>query len=194
MKKIHFLLLFLLPVYVNNVLGQDKTLEVGDKAPSFTAVSDNGRVWDSQDYYFKDYVIIYFYPAAMTGGCTKQACSFRDNYGKLKEMNADVVGISGDEVENLKYFKKAHQLNFPLLADPDGKIARKFGVPLRDGGRIEREVDGKSVTLNRGVTSSRWTFVVDMEGNIIYKNTDVNPERDSEVVMNVIEKHREKEM
>jgi thioredoxin-dependent peroxiredoxin len=194
MKAIHSLLLFFLPLSVNIVLGQDKVLDVGDKAPSFTAVSDNGNKWDSQDYYFKDFVIIYFYPAAMTGGCTKQACSFRDNYKKLKEMNADVVGISGDEVENLKYFKMAHQLNFPLLADPDGKIAKKFGVPLRDGGQIERKVEGTSVTLNRGVTAARWTFIIDKEGNIIYKNTDVNPEEDSDVVMNVIEKHRNNEM
>ncbi len=194
MKAIHSLLLFFLPLSVHIVLGQDKALDVGDKAPSFAAVSDNGNKWDSQDYYFKDFVIIYFYPAAMTGGCTKQACSFRDNYEKLKEMNADVVGISGDEVENLKYFKMAHQLNFPLLADPDGKIAKKFGVPLRDGGQIERKVEGTSVTLNRGVTAARWTFIIDKEGNIIYKNTDVNPEEDSDVVMNVIEKHRNNEM
>ena len=194
MKKNYFLFLFMLPFSINIVFGQEETLDVGDKAPSFTAVSDNNNIWDSQDYYFKDYVIIYFYPAAMTGGCTKQACSFRDNYKKLKELNADVVGISGDEVENLKYFKKAHQLNFPLLADPDGKIAKKFGVPLRDGGKIEREVEGTSVTLNRGVTSARWTFIIDKEGNIIYKNTDVNPEKDSEVVMNVIEKHRNNDL
>lgn len=173
--------------------GQDNGLEVGDKAPSFSAMSDEGKMWNSDDYYYKDYVIIYFYPAAMTGGCTKQACSFRDNYEKIKDLNADVVGISGDEVENLKYFKMANQLNFPLLADPDGSIAEKFGVPLRDGGQIEREIDGNKVTLNRGVTSSRWTFVVDKEGSIIYKNTDVNPESDSQVVMNVIEKHRNQE-
>lgn len=190
MKLIKSVLTVVFLLSALSLYSQDKGLEVGDKAPSFSAMSDEGKIWDTDDYYFNDYVIIYFYPAAMTGGCTKQACSFRDNYEKIKNLNADVVGISGDEVENLKYFKMANQLNFPLLADPDGSIAMKFGVPLRDGGQIEREINGDKVTLKRGVTSSRWTFVVDKKGNIIYKNTDVNPESDSEVVMNVIEKHR----
>lgn len=171
---------------------QDVSLDVGDKAPSFSAVDSEGDKWESDDFYHKDYVVLYFYPAAMTGGCTKQACSFRDSYEEIKEMNAIVVGISGDEAENLKYFKMANDLNFPLLADPEGDIAKKFGVPLRDGGKIEREVNGDKVTLNRGVTTARWTFIVDKEGNIIYKDTDVNPEEDSDQVMAAIEKHKEK--
>jgi peroxiredoxin Q/BCP len=189
MKKINLILLTLLGLGMAFTYAQEISLHVGDKAPSFSATTSQGTQWDSEDYYFKDYVVVYFYPAAMTGGCTKQACSFRDNYEKIKDMNATVVGISGDEVENLKYFKMAHQLNFPLLADPEGKIAKKFGVPTRDGGKIEREIDGETVTLNRGVTSARWTFVIDKQGNIIYKDTDVNPEKDSNEVMAAIQEH-----
>lgn len=190
MKNITLFVTLLLSAILSNAIAQDTRLNIGDKAPMFSAQSDDGTKWNSEDFYYKDYVIVYFYPAAMTGGCTKQACSFRDNHDKLEKLNATVVGISGDEVENLKYFKMAHQLNFPLLSDPEGRIAKKFGVPLRNGGQIERDIEGQHVTLNRGVTAQRWTFVVDKSGTIIYKDTNVTPEEDSNNVMTAIEKHR----
>jgi peroxiredoxin Q/BCP len=70
----------------------------------------------------KKVVVVYFYPAAMTGGCTKQACSFRDDKAVLEALDAIVIGISGDEVQSLQYFKEAHSLNFPLLSDPREKL------------------------------------------------------------------------
>jgi len=159
---------------------------VGDKAPSFTAKDDNGDSWSTDQIYGSSILVIYFYPAAMTGGCTKQACSFRDDKANFDKMDAVVVGISGDEIQNLQYFKEAHDLNFPLLSDPDGSIAKRFGVPLRDGGSITRNIDGKDVTLERGVTSSRWTFIIDKSGKIVYKNSEVNAEKDSETTLSII--------
>jgi peroxiredoxin Q/BCP len=79
-----------------------------------------------------------------------------------------------------------NNLNFPLLADPDGSIAKAFGVPIRDGGQVVRTVDDKEVTLTRNVTASRWTFVIDQKGNIIYKDTDVNAAQDSEKILNFL--------
>ena len=128
----------------------------------------------------------------MTGGCTKQACSYRDFQEEFQDLDATVVGISGDEVDNLKVFKEAHQLNFTLLSDPDGSVAEKYGVPLKDGGSIDREVNGINYTLNRGVTTSRWTFVIDKDGKVIYKNANVNATEDSKEVMEVIKKHKDK--
>ena len=134
----------------------------------------------------KKVIVLYFYPAAMTGGCTKQACAFRDDKTQFDQLDALVVGISGDKVENLEYFKLAHDLNFPLLSDEDGSIAKKFGVPLRDGGSITRQIQGSDVTLERGVTTSRWTFVIDKNGKIAYINSEVNAEKDSETTLDII--------
>lgn len=166
---------------------QKKTvLKVGDKAPAFTAKDDTGKTWKSSDVVGKKVVVVYFYPADMTGGCTKQACGFRDDMNKLKKQGVVVVGVSGDSVRNHQLFKKVHQLNFTLLADEHGKVAKMFGVPLRKGGSIKREIDGKIETLTRGVTASRWTFVVNRKGEIAFKNTKVNAAGDSKAIMKVV--------
>ncbi|MEX2600363.1 MAG: peroxiredoxin [Balneolaceae bacterium] len=168
-------------------MAQDATLTIGDIAPSFEATTADGETWKSEDVVGDQILVVYFYPAAMTGGCTDQACSFRDNRSKLTEMGAEVVGVSGDLVESLKVFKITNNLNFPLLSDPEGSIASAFGVPLRDGGTITREVDGETVELTRGVTASRWTFIIDREGTIVYRDTEVDAAGDSEAVMTAIE-------
>ena len=162
-------------------------VESGDKSPQFSALDDSGKLWNSDDYVGKKILIVYFYPAAMTGGCTKQACAFRDDKSKLDALDVIVVGVSGDKVENLKYFREAHNLNFPLLADHDGSIASKFGVPIKDGGSIVREIGGNDITLERGVTSSRWTFIIAKNGKIAYKNTEVSAAEDSEQTIKVIQ-------
>lgn len=158
-------------------------LAIGDKAPAFTAKTDDGSTWKLADYVGKKNVVVYFYPAAMTGGCTKQACAYRDAQPAIESANAVVVGISGDNVEGLKLFKKAENLNFTLLSDQTGEIAKSFGVPLKDGGTITREVEGKSYDLVRGATASRWTFIIDKKGNIVYKNEQVDATKDAEAVL-----------
>ncbi len=164
----------------------DQALKTGDKIPVFSLPDENSNTWSVTDYIGTKTIIIYFYPAAMTGGCTKQACSYRDDQSKLEEAGAIVVGISGDESENLAYFKKAHNLNFPLLSDKDGTVAKKFGVPLSEGGSIEQEIDGQTLQLERGVTAKRWTFIADKDGEIRYINRSVDAENDSKNVLEVI--------
>lgn len=162
---------------------------MGDRVPNFTAMADDGKIWDSENFIGKKNLVVYFYPAAMTGGCTKQACAYRDAQEDLLSVNADVVGISGDEVKNLELFKRVNNLNFTLLSDPDGEIARMFGVPIREGEKsIKREVDGIIHTLSRDLTTSRWTFIIDKEGKIIYKSTDVDAAEDSKTVFEVLSK------
>jgi peroxiredoxin Q/BCP len=156
---------------------------VGDKAPAFTAKTDDGSIWKLADFKGKKNVVVYFYPAAMTGGCTKQACAYRDSQPAIESANAVVVGISGDNPDGLKLFKKAENLNFTLLSDEKGEIARMFGVPVKDGGTITREVEGKSYDLVRGATASRWTFIIDKKGNIVYKNEQVDAAKDAEAVL-----------
>ena len=178
MKTIFFFLIAV--VFAGSAFAQ---VAVGDKAPAFTAKTDEGSIWKLDDYIGKKNVVVYFYPAAMTGGCTKQACAYRDAQPAIESANAVVVGVSGDNPEGLKLFKKAENLNFTLLADEKGEIARMFGVPVKEGGTITREVEGKSFDLTRGATASRWTFIIDKKGKIVYKNEQVDAAKDAEVVL-----------
>jgi peroxiredoxin Q/BCP len=166
-------------------------VKVGDPAPVFESTDDQGQAWKSTDHVGKKILVVYFYPADLTGGCTKQACSFRDDMKDLTDKGIEVVGISGDSVENHQLFKKVKELNFTLLADEKGSVAKKFGVmPLKPGGEFTyKDANGKEIaTLKRGVTIPRWTFVIDKEGKVIYKNTQVDPQKDSKQVLEVIAK------
>ncbi len=162
------------------------SLEQGDLAPKLQAVDDAGQIWDSSDHIGKNVVVVFFYPADLTSGCTAQACGFQRQLAELKAAGADVVGVSGDSVTNHQLFKQTHSLSFPLLADEDGKVAEAFGVPVRSGGQITRVVEGQQKQLIRGVTAQRWTFVIGLDGTIIHKNTAVNAANDSQSVLKVI--------
>ena len=168
------------------IAAQEVVLEVGDRAPVFQAPADDGSMWRSADHVGSEIVVVYFYPAAMTGGCTAQACAFRDNRTQLEELGATVVGVSGDRLENLRIFKGQNRLNFPLLSDPNGVVMRAFGVPTRAGATITREVDGQQVELTRDVTAARWTFIIGRDGRILHKETEVDPEGDSSAVIEAI--------
>lgn len=184
MKTITFILFMLIGIM--SKAQENPTLEIGDSAPDFSTLSDNGTNWNSTDFVGKKIIVVYFYPAAMTGGCTKQACAYRDFNTEIESSNAIVVGVSGDKVEGLKLFKKAHDLNFTLLSDESGEIATKFGVPTKDGGKILREINGQEFELVRGTTASRWTFIIDKSGKIVYKNSEVDATKDTEQVLEFI--------
>lgn len=170
-----------------SLTAQETVVNKGDKVAGFKAMADDGSVWKSKKALKKSNLVVYFYPAAMTGGCTKQACAYRDDQADLAKLNAQVVGVSGDEVKNLELFKMANNLNFTLLSDPKGEIAGLFGVPFKSERKsIKREIDGQEFDLFRDVTTSRWTFVLDQKGRVVYKSTEVNPEQDSKAVMAVL--------
>lgn len=167
-------------------------LSVGDKVPMFKAPADDGTTWDIKDHLGKDFLVVYFYPGAMTGGCTKQACAYRDRQQDLEQADVTVVGISGDKVENLKLFKKAENLNFTLLSDEKGEISKAFGVPVGAGASLKKVVEGTEYEISRELSTKRWTFVVDKDGRIIYRNDAVNPEKDTEEVLNFIKLQTQK--
>lgn len=108
---------------------------------------------------------------------------------KLEGKNVEVIGVSGDAVKNQQLFKSTHKLNFTLLADEDGSVAKKFGVPVGKGGEFKtKDADGKEVVLKRGVTAQRWTFIIDKEGKVALKNTKVAAAEDSKKILEAVEK------
>ncbi len=156
---------------------------LGEKIPNFTASDQDGAKWVLKKHLKSaEYLVVYFYPVAFTGGCTKQACSYRDLKGELTAVGAQVVGVSGDKSETLGLFALEHQLNFTLLADENGEIADLFGVPHSEGGSITREIKGQSFDLERGTTIKRWTFILDQKGTLIYRDMEVNAAEDSDKV------------
>ncbi len=129
-------------------------LEEGAKAPAFTLPADNGSKVKLADLKGSP-VVLYFYPADDTPGCTKEACAFRDRSAELKKLGAKVIGISPDDVASHVKFRDKFTLNFPLLADTDHKVAEKFGAWR------EKNMYGKK---KMGIARS--TFLIDAEGKI----------------------------
>jgi peroxiredoxin Q/BCP len=182
------LVLLLALAFVGVGMNAARAIDVGDKAPSFTATDDQGKPWDSADHIGKGVLVVYFYPADLTGGCTKQACGFRDDMQALTSKGVEVVGVSGDSVANHQLFKQVKNLNFTLLADEKGTIAKAFGVPTKAGAVFKfKGADGQTHTLKRGVTASRWTFVIDKQGKIALKETKVNAAEDAKAVAAAVE-------
>ena len=112
-----------------------RAVDVGQKAPAFEATDDQGQPWKSSDHVGKGVLVVYFYPAAMTGGCTKQACGFRDDMKALKDKGVEVVGGQRRRgQQSSSSSKRCIDLNFTLLSDEKGEVAKAFGVPLKAGG------------------------------------------------------------
>jgi thioredoxin-dependent peroxiredoxin len=129
-------------------------LSPGETAPAFTLLDDTETPHSLKDYKGK-HVVLYFYPAALTPGCTKQACDFRDNLALLASEDYVVLGISPDKPAKLAKFRATHDLTFPLLSDPDRETLAAYGA------WGEKTMYGKTVT---GVIRS--TLVIDPEGKI----------------------------
>jgi peroxiredoxin Q/BCP len=129
-------------------------LSPGDTAPPFTLPDADGKDVSLGDFRDRK-VVVYFYPAASTPGCTKQACDFRDNLAELNDAGFAVVGISPDKPEKLAKFRDAEALTFPLLSDPSRSVLDAYGA------YGEKTLYGKKIT---GVIRS--TFVVDEAGKI----------------------------
>jgi len=129
-------------------------LDQGDAAPPFSLADDTGRTVSLADYAGRR-VVVYFYPAALTPGCTKQACDFSENLALLDGAGIDVVGISPDQPAKLARFRDQEGLTLTLLSDPDRSTLEAYGA------YGEKQLYGKTVT---GVIRS--TFVVGADGRI----------------------------
>ncbi|UCB46173.1 MAG: thioredoxin-dependent thiol peroxidase [Spirochaetota bacterium] len=138
-------------------------LKKGDNAPGFSLADQNGNSTSLEDYKGKK-VLLYFYPRADTPGCTKQACSVRDNMATLKGLSIAVLGISPDSPERQKKFDDKYNLGFPLLSDTDHRVADLYGV------WGEKSMYGKKLW---GILRS--SFLIDEKGTVIDRWYKVKP-------------------
>ena len=129
-------------------------LETGQPAPAFTLDDQSGKAVSLSDFLGRN-LIIFFYPAAMTPGCTKEACDFRDSLARLQQAGYDVIGISPDKPEKLARFAEKESLTYPLLSDTDRAVLEAYGA------YGEKTLYGKKVT---GVIRS--TIVVGPDGTV----------------------------
>ncbi len=133
--------------------------QAGDTAPTFIGKNQDGKNFNLSDLIGKKIVLLYFYPKDFTGGCTKEACGFRDRVGELQKDNVQVVGVSFDTEASHQKFIATYNLNFPLLADPDGKIANLYGVRMEG-----RDLD------------NRVSFLIGLDGKIVHVTNSGNPQ------------------
>jgi peroxiredoxin Q/BCP len=152
------------------IAGRASDLKLGDPAPGFKLRTDQGADFDLQSRKGQ-WTVLYFYPKADTPGCTKQACAFRDNISQIRKLGAELFGISADDVEALKKFKKNHNLNFVLLADPRLDAIKAYGTKM------------PALTM-----SKRWTFIVDPNLKIRSIEKDVDPVLDAQRVAEMLQK------
>jgi peroxiredoxin Q/BCP len=124
-------------------------VKVGDRAPDFTLPSQNGENTTLSSYLGKKNVVLYFYPEDESPGCTKEACSFRDNYEYFKDLGAEVIGVNAGTMESHKQFAAKNNLPFILLSDKDNGVRKLYGVPS---------------TL--GLIPGRVTYIIDKEGTV----------------------------
>jgi thioredoxin-dependent peroxiredoxin len=128
--------------------GDFLTVKVGDKAPDFTLPSQMGDNVTLSEFFDKKNIVLYFYPKDETVGCTKEACTFRDNYEELTKLGAEVLGVSGQSVESHQSFATHYGLPFILLSDQDSKLRELYGVPSTMGiipGRVTYIIDKKGI-------------------------------------------------
>ncbi|AEG02244.1 peroxiredoxin [Methylomonas methanica] len=137
-------------------------LQVGQDAPLFQLTAYDGSQMRLLDRQNKGWTVLYFYPKAGTPGCTTQACAFRDAINAIRAQNAEVFGISTDDLADLKAFHEKHKLSFSLLSDPDAKVTERYGV--------------KIPVLNM---AKRWTFIIDPALVVRQIDDDVDPALDA---------------
>ena len=146
---ISLLFLTCLTFYTGNAQG--KHLGPGDTIPSFSLKDQDGKTFNSIDFIGKNILVVYFYPKDESAVCTKEACSFRDNYTEFTKAGAVVVGINQASVETHKKFQQHHNLPFILLSDPGNNTLKKFGV------------------RSKFFLTGRETFVIDKKGKIVFR-------------------------
>lgn len=128
-------------------------LNIGDPAPDFELLNQDGTAVRLSSYFHKKHIVLYFYPKDETSGCTKEACGFRDSYEEFMDANTEVIGVSSDTVDSHKLFQLSRRLPFQLLSDPQGSIRKLYGV--------------SSSFL--GLIPGRETFIIDKAGTVQYK-------------------------
>jgi peroxiredoxin Q/BCP len=145
----------------------DGGVNIGAPAPEFELPDQEGQLHSLEDYR-DQWVVLYFYPKDETPGCTTEACEFRDNIFAFRKLNAQILGVSLDDVESHKDFAENHGLPFPLLADTEGVAADAYGVKTKMMG---------------WTVAKRQTFVIDPQGNIARHYEKVDPDEHATQVL-----------
>ncbi len=148
------------------------TPKPGDTAPDFRLVDQNGTIRSLSDF-SGQWVVLYFYPKDDTPGCTKEACSFRDDLTTLEKLGAKVVGVSVDDSDSHSKFASKYHLPFPLLADADGKVADSYGALM-------------NLLLLK--IAKRYTFLIDPKGKIAKVYLSVDTSRHSQEIVDDLKK------
>jgi peroxiredoxin Q/BCP len=165
MKAVRLILLSLLALGLSAAASEH--FRVGQLAPEFELPDQTGQLHSLEDYR-DQWVVLYFYPKDGTPGCTTEACEFRDNIFAFKAINAQILGVSMDDVESHQKFAEMHNLPFPLLADTRGQAADAYGVKTR--------MLGIKV-------AKRQTFLISPDGTLAKHYEKVDPDTHSEQVL-----------
>ena len=152
--------------------------KVGTQAPAFTLLDQRGNKISLADYAGKKNVVIYFYPKAMTPGCTVQACGIRDTYAKFQALDTVVLGVSPDSVDRLVKFEDKQELNFKLLSDEDHSVTDSFGA-----WGLKKFMGREYMGVKRS------TFVIDKQGVIVMVMDKVKTKSHHEDVLDWINKN-----
>jgi len=148
-------------------------IKIGNTIPKFSLLDQNGQLFASDSVVGKKNLVIYFYPKDDSPGCTKQACSFRDQFDVFNQEDALIIGISSQSVESHKKFAEKHRLTYTLLADEKNDVRKLFGVP----------------TNFFGLISGRVTYIVNKEGKVVYIfNSQLQAEKHVEEALNILKK------
>jgi peroxiredoxin Q/BCP len=151
-----------------NTMGK---LEIGSTIPSFSLNDQNGEIFNSDSVIGQKNLVIYFYPKDDSPGCTKEACSFRDQFAVFSDADAMIIGISSQSVESHKAFAEKHRLNYTLLSDPGNKTRKLFGVP----------------TNLFGLIPGRVTYVINKEGKVVFMfNSQIDAEKHVDEALRVL--------
>lgn len=158
-------------------MAKDLPVSVGDSAPNFTLPDQEGNTHTLASYKGK-WVVLYFYPKALTPGCTLQAQAVRDNNTEFKALNAVVFGVSADEEAKLKKFADKHELPFTLLGDTDHNMLESYGMWQQ-----------KSMFGNKYMGVMRSTFIIDPQGKIAHIIPKASPTKHHTDVINWLKKN-----
>lgn len=144
----------------------------GSQVPSFELKDQYGELFSSDSVVGKKNLVIYFYPKDNTPGCTKEACSFRDQFAVFADADAMIIGISAQSVESHLAFAEKHRLNYTLLSDTDNKVRKLFGVP----GNLF------------GLIPGRVTYIVDKNGKVVYIfNSQMDAEKHVDEALRILQ-------
>jgi len=154
-------------------------LKTGDAAPDFTLSSQSGKPVSLKDFTGK-WLVLYFYPKDNTPGCTLQAISFRDEIDAFRELGAEVVGVSADDIESHKRFSSEYDLNFTILSDESNRTASQYGV------WVEKKLFGRAYY---GIERS--TFLIAPDGGIAHIWRKANPKENIDQVIARLRGHKD---